>query len=237
MIAFIANIKLWPTKNNKSTTETVQQKCALGTITWYAAMENHPLSILNHTNIQTSVEHKCFPKCSLSLAQLLYTNMHAPLKSNLHKFCECNVRIVNYKWSPEIPRQNDLKHMCINLISISNFPIFCCKFWRIVSMKWSCNSFRFRIEHRLREQKRQHMRKIANSIRISVVEIWKVYCYIDSVSVYAIKSICYSRLDWICNVKRIRFENRQIRSTIFILLSFSFKTLQFTLLSTMYWIP
>lgn len=54
---------------------------------------------------------------------------------------------------------------------------------------------------RERENKSDSTCGKSHSMRISIVEIWivkiwKVYCLINSVSVYTIKSICYLRLDW-----------------------------------------
>lgn len=69
--------------STEQATEMAQQKCSIG------GHGEFIHQLLQHTiqskplTIQSSVEHKYFWKFSLSL--------------NLHKFCECNVRIVNYK--------------------------------------------------------------------------------------------------------------------------------------------
>lgn len=88
--------------------------------------------------------------------------------------------------------------MCINSISISNFL----QILKNCVDKWSCNSFSFPNRTSIeRENKSDSTCGKSHSIRIYIVGIWivkirKVYCLINSVSVYTIKSICYLRLDW-----------------------------------------
>lgn len=76
--------------------------------------------------------------------------------------------------------------MCINSISISNFL----QILKNCVDKWSCNSFSFPNRTSIeRENKSDSTCGKSHSMRISIVEIWivkirKVYCLINSVSVY-----------------------------------------------------
>lgn len=137
---------------------------------------------------------------SLSLPRVsnaVYKYVHAPLKSNLHKFCEhckqCSHRKLQMI-AREIPMQNDLKHMCINLDVDIKFGFY----WNFEELnRWmggSCNSSRFQCRNRIERQTaathaENHIHitwmRMRMPIRISIVEwfAWlkleKVYCFIE----------------------------------------------------------